>query len=153
MSNLAIATPLRRHRPSALGELPLFEADIIDTTSSSVNACRLNYRLQSTLELEELMGIFADEVRRLLEVEAVRFRPDRAEAELAYGEVPEAAGRPGLRVDYPLWLVNEYLGRVSFHCRRMLTPDEVGRLGRLVTALLYPLRNTLLFDRARGAVA
>ncbi|HKJ77546.1 MAG TPA: hypothetical protein VKA64_10125 [Gammaproteobacteria bacterium] len=137
----------------ALGELPVYRDDIVRTTRSSDDLCLLNYRLQSTLELEELLRLFAEEVKAQVDVDDVRFERDRTrpawniDGRDGAREDSTPAGA-GFSVDYPLWLADQYLGRVSFRSRRIFAADEVKRLGSLVVALIYPLRNALLFWEA-----
>lgn len=133
-----------------LGDLPVHRDDIVRTTRSSDELCLLNFRLQSTLELEELLRLFADEVKAQVAVDDVRFERDRSRPAWTVDgrdgarEESTPAGA-GFSVDYPLWLADQYLGRVSFRSRRIFDADEVKRLGSLVVALIYPLRNALLF--------
>ena len=135
------------------GELPVDGDDIVRTTRSSDDLCLLNYRLQSTLELEELLRLFAEEVKAQVDVDDVRFERERNRPAWTVTG-PDAAREDtapagaGFSVDYPLWLADQYLGRVSFRSRRIFAADEVHRLGSLVVALIYPLRNALLFWEA-----
>lgn len=156
MESAMSALPQQAPASPEIGELPAQRDEIVRTTRSCGDLCLVNYRLQSTLELDELLRLFSEEARAQVAVDEVRFERDRMPSGLRVGGLgaPSDAAdtaRAGFSVDYPLWLADEYLGRIAFRSRRIFDAEEVKRLGALVTALIFPLRNALLFrDAGQG---
>jgi diguanylate cyclase (GGDEF)-like protein len=99
-------------------------------------------RLQSSLELEELIHAFAEEVRGLLAVDGIRYA-------LPQGTGVVEDGEPGRHsCVYRLTIGGEALGELSFTRESPFSEPEIAVLELLGSYLIYPLRNALLYARA-----
>jgi diguanylate cyclase (GGDEF)-like protein len=101
----------------------------------------LTTRLQTTLELDQLLDIFWSAVKAGSHFRCAEYRdPD--------GSVRLRAGSGGPHsVRYDLVINNQALGQVSFAAARRFSEGDLGVLEAALAALLYPLRNALLFRR------
>ncbi len=99
-------------------------------------------RLQSTLELEEVIHTFAAEVRDVLPVDGVRYN-------LPQGAGAVEDGQPGRHsCVYRLTVGGEPMGEVVYTRDVPFSETEITILELLGSHLLYPLRNALLYARA-----
>lgn len=98
--------------------------------------------LQTTLDLEQQMGLFANAISRKLETDALRYRHEEEQVELRFGDIG------GHRAGYDLVIESEQLGSVEFYRDRPYTEAELYELENLLCALVYPLRNALTYRRA-----
>lgn len=122
----------RRHRPSAR-KLARNVAEVHR---------QLSLQLQTTLELERLLGLFHDAIAQVLPTAGLTFThaPTEAKVEL---------GGAGLQaVSYRLTHAGENLGELGFNFLRRPDELELHQLEALMPCLLFPLRNALLYRAA-----
>ncbi|MEJ1297930.1 MAG: GGDEF domain-containing protein [Candidatus Sedimenticola sp. (ex Thyasira tokunagai)] len=98
--------------------------------------------LQTTLETHELLAIFAKEIERFVPYDGLNYQ------------------FPGLRLDvsigkqalhscaYQLVIIDEHLGDLKFSRDFPFEEEELENIEGLIAGLLYPLRNSLLYQRA-----
>lgn len=103
---------------------------------------RLLSLLQTTLEPEELIRLFDQELRPVLGYEGMSYRHPGLALSTSVG----AGGR--CRVDYRLALEGEELGELTFSRRRAFSSRELAVLEESAALLLYPLRNATRYCRA-----
>lgn len=103
---------------------------------------RISNALQSSLYVKDVVHAFSSEVRRVVRRVAVRYR-NRAE-DLIFQE-----GRPQLhRCSYELNLLGKSMGEVSFMRNQPFNTEEQALFEVVLCALVYPLRNALMYERA-----
>ncbi len=95
--------------------------------------------LQTTLNLEQMLQIFSDEVLPVVPHEGLAFRNESLGIAVAIG----LQGRH--RVSYQLTLCLENLGELTLMAKRPFSELDLMRTEHLLTALMYPLRNALRF--------
>jgi diguanylate cyclase (GGDEF)-like protein len=123
-------------------------SDVRRTVQPSVPAAldssvlKLTSLLQTTLELEQQIALFADAARRKLDTHALRYRHGSEKLDLTIGSIG------GHKADYDLVIEQELLGNVAFYRDRPYTEVELLDLEKLLCALIYPLRNALTYRRA-----
>ncbi|HKK14688.1 MAG TPA: GGDEF domain-containing protein [Gammaproteobacteria bacterium] len=102
----------------------------------------LTQSLQTTLDLERLMELFADALAGMLDHDGLTYaHPD--------GALRVHHGNGGAhRCRYRLILAEQPLGELSVHRRRRFSDREIALLENLLCTLLYPLRNALLYRQA-----
>lgn len=107
---------------------------------------RLLQRLQTTLELEEILALFAEEVRQIVNFQSFEYR---LEGLSLFPVREEGAGRH--EVDYSLTLQGRDLGAVLLRRSYRFKEVEMEALETLIGSLVYPLRNALMYREAQRA--
>ncbi|KAF1066315.1 MAG: Diguanylate cyclase DosC [Pseudomonas citronellolis] len=103
---------------------------------------RLNLQLQSSLECDRILGVFFHEIQAVVPVDYLGYQHSATELRLEFGE--SAAHSAQYRLSHN----GEYLGQLTFRRRQRLSENELSQLESLIAALLYPLRNALLYRTA-----
>lgn len=98
--------------------------------------------LQTTLEINELMALFAKELMQFVEFDGLGYQFDSLSLRIALGEEARHS------CEYRLIVSGEELGKLKLHRRHPFSQDEMETVENLLAALLYPLRNALLYHRA-----
>jgi len=102
----------------------------------------LTSRLQTTLELGSLIELFVEGIREVFLHDGASYRaPDN-------GQLIEFGSRSRHQVNYQLKVLEEPLGEIRFQRATRFAESEVQQLEKLLTVLLYPLRNALLYRAA-----
>lgn len=108
---------------------------------------QLTLLLQTSLDVERIMTLFFQEVQRLVPLDALTYLHNGSELRLDLGE------RGSHSVSYCLNHMNDYLGELLFRRSQRFSEDELAQLESLLAALLFPLRNALLYrDAVRSAL-
>ncbi len=103
---------------------------------------QLVQQLQTSLEVERVLGAFFREVQRLVPLDALHYRHEASDLRLEFGH------RGHHSVSYGLSHEGEHLGELVFRRNQRLTEEELGQLESLLSTLLYPMRNALLYRAA-----
>lgn len=126
-----------------IGAMPYFAPDphgrklLSDTT-----VLRISNALQSSLFVKDVIHAFASEARRVVRRVALRYR-NRAD-DCLFQE-----GRQQVhRCSYELNLLGKSMGEVSFMRNQPFSADEQALFEVMLCALIYPLRNALMYERA-----
>lgn len=99
----------------------------------------LSRQLPTTLELETLVCLFADIVRKVVPFDGLRLDVADEDLSLVHGE-------GGAHVaEYGLWLNGQRMGELRLSRRFPFGKDELEVFEDLLALLLYPLRNALLY--------
>ena len=98
--------------------------------------------LQSTLELGKLLEIFDGELSALVSYDGLSYVNKEENHSVTFGV--EAANR----VSYRLVLIENDLGELFLYRREKFDEDEVIVLENTIAALVYPLRNAILYKQA-----
>lgn len=109
---------------------------------ATARALELATTLQTTLELDQLIKLFASEARKQIAYDSLLYRNRELELELPVGE----AGRH--RCTYQLSIAGHGLGELEFSRGRKFSEEDTLQLEYLLSPLLYPLRNALLYRQA-----
>lgn len=110
----------------------------------SLNQLRqqLSLQLQTSLELERILELFFREVQRLVPLNALAYQQPASDLRLELGE------RASHSASYHLSHDGDYLGELIFRRNQRFSDDELGQLESLLSTLLFPLRNALLYRTA-----
>jgi diguanylate cyclase (GGDEF)-like protein len=109
---------------------------------TTTEALELTSTLQTTLEIDKLIELFAREVRRHIEVDGVAYDDQDGHAHIRIGE------QALHRASYEIVVDGEPLGELRVHRVHPFTADELTRFENLLCALVYPLRNALSYQLA-----
>lgn len=102
----------------------------------------LSNTLQSTLEVETLIEIFARQLEGMLSYSSLEYRNPEEHLEVILGT------REAHSCTYQLVLMERSLGEITLTRAEKFGPRESRRLENLLCALVYPLRNAILYRRA-----
>lgn len=128
--------------PSAVSEKHL--ATLAQRPASALGASTLHLAnvLQSALELDKLIEVFAEEVNRLLPLSGMEYTNMEEQVRLMLGrEGPHSNS-------YDLVVLDRSLGVITFRGDEPLEEEQLRQLEALICALVYPLRNALMYKRA-----
>jgi diguanylate cyclase (GGDEF)-like protein len=103
---------------------------------------QLSMQLQTSLEPQRILGLFFREVQRVVPLDALTYEHKSSDLRLEFGH----RGRHSLT--YSLSHEGEHLGELVFRRNQRFSEQEQGSLESLLAALLYPMRNTLLYRAA-----
>lgn len=103
---------------------------------------RLTTSLQTTLDLEEMLGLFMQELKEHLPLDGIGFRSAEQGVVVQLGE--QARHRAG----YGMRLLEETLGELSLSRNKPFSEKDLAIIEHLLVPLLYPLRNGLRYHAA-----
>jgi diguanylate cyclase (GGDEF)-like protein len=103
---------------------------------------QLGQQLQTSLEPQRILGLFFREVQRLVPLDALNYRHQASDLRLEFGQ------RGHHSVSYSLSHEGEHLGELVFRRNQRFSEPDQGNLESLLSALLFPMRNALLYRAA-----
>ncbi|WP_417694254.1 GGDEF domain-containing protein [Pseudomonas sp.] len=103
---------------------------------------QLSQQLQTSLEPQRILGLFFREVQRLVPLDALIYRHSPSDLRLELGQ------RGHHTLTYNLSHEGEYLGELVFRRNQRFTETEQADLESVLSTLLFPLRNALLYRAA-----
>ena len=136
MENVHILT----QRVSARGEFLPFSAEHYRKNEPAALHSLLE-KLQTTLNVEELLTIYADYAKQIINFSGLQFQSSLGVAQIASSD----NSKPPYSFD--LDINNEHLGQLIYFCQYPLTGNVEKKLVGLHSALIYPLRNALMYNR------
>jgi len=136
--NGMIGSGLRIHRPKVESLVRLKKEQYPDTAP-------LTTRLLTTLDLEEMLRLYRQELERHLPVDSIAFHNQEHRITVHLG----TAGRHN--ASYGLNLHEEHLGDLRISRNRRFAEQELAIIEQLLVTLLYPIRNGLRHHMALAA--
>ncbi len=109
---------------------------------ANTKSLQLTGILQSTLELNKILELFDDEIISIVPHEGLAYGNKDEDYAIKFGE--EARHR----CSYQLVLLNKDIGELIFYRNTKFGDKEIKQLETMIAALIYPLRNALLYKRA-----
>ncbi|VVN65661.1 GGDEF domain-containing protein [Pseudomonas fluorescens] len=103
---------------------------------------QLSLQLQTSLEPQRILGLFFREIKRLVPLDALNYQHQASDLRLEFGQGGHHC------VSYNLSHEGEHLGELLFRRNQRFSEQERGNLEGLLCALLYPVRNALLYRAA-----
>ncbi|MCG8428483.1 MAG: GGDEF domain-containing protein [Chromatiales bacterium] len=100
--------------------------------------------LQTTLEINELIALFAKELGHFVEFEGIAYQFPSLAIDIKLGSVEENPNSCA----YQLLVAEQRLGTLKLMRTEKFNDQELELIENLLSALLYPLRNTLLYQQA-----
>ncbi|MDX2426418.1 MAG: GGDEF domain-containing protein [Cycloclasticus sp.] len=110
--------------------------------SDPINHQRLISALQTTINLDELLPIFSAELSNTVTHSGFTFEHSEIGVNIQHGQ------RTNHTCEYTLAIENTSLGKMKFMRRQRFNEDELKLIENHLSALLYPLKNTLLYLQA-----
>ncbi|VVN93476.1 GGDEF domain-containing protein [Pseudomonas fluorescens] len=103
---------------------------------------QLSLLLQTSLEPQRILGLFFREIQRLVPLDALSYEHKASDLRLEFGQPAPHS------ISYSLSHEGEPLGQLVFRRKLRFSDREQGHLESILSALLYPMRNTLLYRAA-----
>lgn len=103
---------------------------------------RLTRRLQTSLNSADILRMFAEEVKKLVEYDQFVFQNEGRQSL----KIGDHAGSHSCQ--YNLTLDDTQLGKIRFARRRRFIEEELNIIERLASTLVFPLRNAQLYQSA-----
>lgn len=113
--------------------------NVPDASSKSL---QLTGILQSTLELNKILELFDDEITSVVPHDGLSYENEEEDYSIRFGE--EARHR----CSYQLVLLDKEVGVLIFYRNTKFSNKEIKQLETMIAALIYPLRNALLYKNA-----
>ncbi|MGD2118721.1 MAG: GGDEF domain-containing protein [Chromatiales bacterium] len=134
---------------STAANLRLVESRISDKTAFNKavspivdHELRLMEKLQTTLDIEQLISLFARESAALVKFDALHYQLESNNLSLSIGHEAKHQCVYGLKLE------NQQLGELVFQRKTRFRESELKNLEILLSALIYPLRNALQYQQA-----
>lgn len=102
----------------------------------------LGLQLQTSLEPQRILGLFFREIQRLVPLDALSYEHQPSDLRLLFG------ARGHHSISYSLSHEGEQLGELVFRRNQRFSEQEQGNLESLLSTLLFPMRNALLYRAA-----
>ncbi|MHC8386297.1 GGDEF domain-containing protein [Pseudomonas sp. LB3P14] len=103
---------------------------------------KLSQQLQTSLEPQRILGLFFREIQRLVPLDALNYQHKASDLRLEFGL------RGHHSISYSLSHEGEHLGELVFRRNQRFSEQEQSNLESLLSALMYPMRNALLYRAA-----
>ncbi|NUT89947.1 GGDEF domain-containing protein [Pseudomonas corrugata] len=103
---------------------------------------QLSQQLQTSLEPQRILGLFFREVQRLVPLDALAYQHKPSDLRLEFGQ------RGHHLLSYNLSHEGEQLGELVFRRNQRFSDAEQSDLESVLSTLLFPLRNALLYRAA-----
>ncbi len=102
----------------------------------------LNRRLQTTLDVSEIIKILHDSMVAMLYVEHTAYHNSASELDIQYGQMARH------NCNYSLTIGGETIGRLVFARSKRFSSTDLEQIENLLCLLVYPLRNALMYQQA-----
>ncbi|NOU52799.1 GGDEF domain-containing protein [Pseudoalteromonas sp. JBTF-M23] len=127
-------------RVSTRGDfLPFDTEQFVNTSADPIY--KLVEQLQTTLHVDELLTVFAEHAQRIIKLSGLQFHSSLGVAQMYESDNQFTPYK------FDLELNEEHLGQLVYYCQYQLSDSIRAKLCRLHSALLYPLRNALTYNR------
>jgi len=108
-------------------------------------AARLPAVLQTSLELDEVIGLFHKEINKILPYDSLHYQHQGVHCDIS------TASRSHHSCNYRLEMNNVWLGELTLTRHTKFSAIDLQLLEDLLCKLIYPVRNCLLFRQAQNA--
>lgn len=123
--------------------LPLFETShTYENQPDGNRLLHLSHQLQTNLDIDKVLGQFSDEIKPFVPHDYLGYTHDNKSCAFSVGKNARH------RLSYQLTINDERLGTLVLSRKRKFTHAETCEIENLICALLYPLRNALLYHEA-----
>lgn len=126
--------------------VPLFEENTFDETQTDVShLLQLSSQLQTSLDIESILKEFSEDIQSMVAHDHLGYEHGEQGITFTVGKNARH------KLSYQLTVNDEILGTLLISRRRKFKAEECRQLENLLCALLYPLRNALLYHSALTA--
>lgn len=132
-----IVMELKKTKTSNAGQALAFEQL---NQATSIN--QLISTLQTTINLDELLPIFSHQLSTIVDHSGFSFQHNDLDIDVQHGN------RTNHSCEYSLSIENTSLGKLTLMRRKRFAEDELETIESFLSALLHPLKNSLLYRQA-----
>jgi diguanylate cyclase (GGDEF)-like protein len=130
------------HMPQLPGAQAITQEEIGEKLNRTLRTLETLQRLNHTLDLETLLEMFYQELTAELPLDGVEYHYEIDDIILKIGRQSQQS------CFYNLILEKQEFGKITFRRRKIFTQEEMKTLEDHLFALVYPLRNAILYRRA-----
>ena len=127
------------------GTLTSVQADLLPASvpvTRDAPEWELNRRLQTTLDVEQIISILHEALASLLGIEHTAYFNSQADLDLQCGKMARHS------CNYSLTIGGEDIGKLVFARGKRFSPVDMQNIENLLCLLVYPLRNALMYQQA-----
>ena len=110
---------------------------------------QLTNHLQTSLSIEDVLSLFSEEVAIYVPHDFIGYKTEENKDSKSYDF--QLGKKARQKLEYQLTINSESIGTLVIARKRKFSQSEENELEQLVSALLYPLRNALLYQDALQA--
>ncbi len=116
---------------------------IVPAKKELAHALELATILHTTLDVEKLIELFSTEVQKSVPHDCIHFQNKDLDLQILHGDKGQHS------CSYRLLIAGQNLGEISFSTNKAeFSAKETKQLEHLITSLLHPLRNALMYYQA-----
>ena len=113
-----------------------------DSPASADSTLQLTSVLQSTLELKKLLEIFGAELHKEVAQDGMEYANRRENIQFSFGHTTRH------RCSYRLVLLDNDIGELTLYRQQRFDEEQTRIIENAIAALVYPLRNAILYKQA-----
>lgn len=113
--------------------------NVTDLSNESLNSL---FILQKTLDLNVLIELFDNELKRIIFHDYLNYKNSDEKININIGKVIQE------KLTYDLRLNNKNIGTLIISRKKVFTESEIENIEELISLLIYPITNSLLFRQA-----
>ena len=113
--------------------------NVTDLSNESLNSW---FILQKTLDLNVLIELFDNELKRIIFHDYLNYKNSDEKININIGKVIQE------KLTYDLRLNNKNLGTLIISRKKAFTESEINKIEKLISLLIYPINNSLLYRQA-----
>ena len=113
-----------------------------DLANIDEKSLQLSGVLQSTLELSKVLELFSTEISALVPHNGLSYENEEESFAISFGNEAQH------RCSYALTLLDKSIGYLVFYREKEFLETDLTQLESMIAALIYPLRNAILYKRA-----
>ena len=98
--------------------------------------------LQTTLETEKLVKLFAEHLMSVVRHDSVNFEAEQHNLQLSFGTTQRYS------CTYDVVLLDDFLGTMTFTRSERFSDEEIGLIEYMLVGIVHPLRNAYLYREA-----
>ncbi len=122
--------------------LPKIQENLEEIDDLEPKRLELASVLQRTLEPKELISLFSRELNKHVSFDGLSYDFEDLNINIRLGELAQH------NCSYELNITDQHLGNIALYRKSAFHEDELAITENMVAGLLYPLRNTLLYQKA-----
>jgi diguanylate cyclase (GGDEF)-like protein len=123
--------------------LPLFaDQQMHEHVTDGGHLLQLSNQLQTSLDVDEILSQFSDEIQPYMAHDYLGYTNDQKDCAFSTGKSAR------YRLTFQLTLQDEQLGKLVLSRKRKFSAKESQEIEQLISTLLYPLRNALMYREA-----
>ena len=103
---------------------------------------KLSHQLQTSLDIDEVLNQFSREIKPFIAHDYLGYSNEHKNCTFSVGKIARC------RITHKLSIQNENLGRLVISRKQKFTCIETETIEKIISALIYPLRNALLYQEA-----